>query len=301
MRGGGGPCTHMHTQDEGLYVVSGHCTFNAGGATIKAGAGTFVSVPRYTQHAFSVDAPGTQLLNFYLPAGFELILIGIAHPAERNESPPPGVPLPPRRLVEQLSRDYGQIPVLGLPFADPQNDSNMATEPTPGALATPFGSHFDTVPAYWHAGGLWTVLASGEQTAGSYCMFEQLLPSGPAAPPHLHQGMDEVFYVLDGEVVFLLGDRIEVAGKGALVFIPRGTVHGFRVNGASARLLNLYTPAGFERSVAMLGQPTDTRTLPPPGWTPPDVPKERRAALFADLGMQSIAVADPFPGGGERA
>jgi len=273
---------------------NGHCTFHAGGQTVQAGAGSFVSVPRWTQHAFTVDAPDTQLLNFYLPAGFELILIGIAHPAERNESPPPGMPLPPRRLVEQLSRDYGQIAVHGLPFADPQNDSNMGTEPTPGAAAQPFRNHSDEAPAYWHAGGLWTVLADGASTNGSFCLFEQLMPSGPAAPPHLHEGMDEVFYVLEGETVFLLGDRIEVAGKGALVFIPRGTVHGFRVNGASARLLNLYTPADFERSVMLLGQPTDRRTLPPPGWTPPEVPQERRAALFADLGMQALAVADPF-------
>ena len=28
---GGGPPTHTHTQDEGLYVVSGHCTYNAAG------------------------------------------------------------------------------------------------------------------------------------------------------------------------------------------------------------------------------------------------------------------------------
>ena len=36
---GGGPCTHMHPSDEGLYVVSGHCTFHAGGQTISAGSG----------------------------------------------------------------------------------------------------------------------------------------------------------------------------------------------------------------------------------------------------------------------
>lgn len=56
---GGGPCTHAHPVDEGLYVVSGHCTFNAGGQTISAGRGEFVAVPRYAQHSFTVDEPGT--------------------------------------------------------------------------------------------------------------------------------------------------------------------------------------------------------------------------------------------------
>lgn len=84
--GGGGPVTHTHTQDEGLYVIKGACTFNAGGHHgLEAKAGTFVSVPRLTEHSFTVDSPETQILNFYLPAGFEQLLIGIAHPADRNE------------------------------------------------------------------------------------------------------------------------------------------------------------------------------------------------------------------------
>ncbi|MBC7801059.1 MAG: cupin domain-containing protein, partial [Gemmatimonadaceae bacterium] len=204
---GGGPCTHTHAQDEGLYVISGHCTFNAGGLTIPAPAGSFVSVPRRTEHSFTVDAPGTQLLNFYLPAGFEIILMGLAHPAERNELPPPGVTLPPRRLVEQLSRDYGQTAVLGLPFADPPGPDNMATKPTPDAAAQPFLADAQTAPAYWNVGGLWTVLADGAATDGSFSLIEQLMPPGPQAPPHIHEGMDEVFYMLDGEAELLLENR----------------------------------------------------------------------------------------------
>ena len=292
---GGGPCTHSHTQDEGLYVVSGHCTFHAGGQTVSAAAGSFVAVPHHTEHSFVVDAPGTQLLNFYLPAGFELFLMGIAHPAERNELPPPDVALPPPRLVEQLSRDYGQIRgPFGLPGIVPPRDDNMATRPKPDAIALPFRSDADTAPAYWHAGGLWCVLADGASTDGSYCLLEQLLSAGPAAPPHLHDDADEVFYVLDGEIELLLGDRRQVARKGALAFIPRGTVHGLRVGDAGARLLNLYTPAGFERSVTTLGDMATRRSLPPPGWTPPEVSSERRQRLFDEIGMRRVAVADPF-------
>ncbi len=43
---GGGPGAHAHPADEGLYVVSGHCTFHAGGETVSAGPGTFICVPR---------------------------------------------------------------------------------------------------------------------------------------------------------------------------------------------------------------------------------------------------------------
>jgi quercetin dioxygenase-like cupin family protein len=293
---GGGPCTHTHPQDEGLYVVSGHCTFNAGGKTVKAGAGSFVAVPRRTEHSFVVDAPGTQLLNFYLPAGFELILMGLAAPAEQNTLPPPGaVKMPPRHLVEQLSRNFGQGPVLGLPFADPPSATNMRTRPTPGARALPFMSQATDAPSYWHMGGLWSVLADSEQTDGSYTLIEQLMSPGPQAPPHVHEKADEVFYILDGEAEFLLSDRLQKAGSGALIFIPRGMVHGFRVTSdRPCRALNLYTPGGFERTLPAFAQRTETRTLPAPDWRGPDVPEDQRNALFADLSMFPIAVPNPF-------
>ena len=270
-----------------------HCTFNAGGQTISAGPESFVSVPRFTEHSFVVDAPDTQLLNFYVPAGFELLLMGLAAPAERNELPPPDVKLPPRRLVEQLSRDYGQIPVLGLPFADPPTADNIATKPTPGAAVSAFSRHGTTAPAYWSAGGLWIVLADGAATGGSYCMFSEIMPKGPAAPPHIHARMDEVFYILDGEADFLLGDRREKAAKGSLIFVPRGTVHGFAVLSDTIRLLNLYTPAGFERMITQLGEPTNCRELPPAGWKPPEVSRQLRDRVKADT-MSAVAVPNPF-------
>lgn len=291
---GGGPCTHAHPTDEGLYVVSGHCSFQAGGQKISAGPGCFVGVPRFAEHSFVVDAPGTQLLNFYLPAGFELFVMGFSHPAERNELPPPGLPMPPRRLVEQLSRDYGQIPVLGLPAADPPGADNMATKPLPEAVVQPFATHADSAPAYWYEGGLWTVLADSASTDGSYSVFEQLLPQGAGAAPHVHFDADEMFYVLDGAVEYLVGDRLERAAKGDFMFVPRGTVTAHRVTSSTARMLALYTPAGVERLVRSLGVQAEQRISPPMGWRTPSVPDGVRERLFADLGYRTVAVASPF-------
>src|ERR1700761_8649209 len=61
----GGPCTHAHPFDEGLYVIEGQCTFHAGGKTVVAGPGSFVSIPRLVEHSFTVDVPHSRLLNFY--------------------------------------------------------------------------------------------------------------------------------------------------------------------------------------------------------------------------------------------
>lgn len=293
---GGGPPTHTHVQDEGMYIISGHCSYNAAGQPLPAGKGCFVSIPRHTEHSFVVDAPGTQFLNFYLPAGFEMLLMGVAVPAARNELPTPSdiVPLPPRAHVEELYRQYGSKPIIALPFADRPTPANMVTKPTPGATIQPFRSDSDTAPAFWFGNGLWIKLADGPQTDNSYCLFELLLPKGAGTGPRVLKNADEVFYVLDGQVSFLLGDRIETAAKGSLAFLPKSTVSAYRVESDTARLLNLYTPAGFERSVALLGERTETRTLPPEGWLPPQVSDERKRALFADLGIQPVAVPTPF-------
>jgi quercetin dioxygenase-like cupin family protein len=41
-------------------------------------------------------------------------------------------------------------------------------------------------------------------------------------------GSDEVFYVLDGEIEFLLDGEWHQASAGSTVFVPAGTVHAFR-------------------------------------------------------------------------
>jgi hypothetical protein len=126
----GGPPTHAHPSDEGLYVVEGHCTFHAGGKTVKAGPGSFVSVPRLTEHSFTVDAPSSHILNWYTSGGFEMLLMSIATPATERKPPVPNsLPMPPRWMVEECSREFGQIEVLALPFADPPTEDNMATNP----------------------------------------------------------------------------------------------------------------------------------------------------------------------------
>lgn len=135
--------------------------------------------------------------------------------------------------------------------------------PMPGAHG--FIHHVDDAPAYWMQGILWTMLADGEETGGRWSMMEQLLPKGSGPPPHKHVWSDESFYILDGEITFLLEGEVKTAGKGAFVMVARNTRHAFRVDSDTARFLNGYTPASMEAMVAELGKRTDQRTLPPPG------------------------------------
>jgi len=88
---------------------------------------------------------------------------------------------------------------------------------------------------------------SGADTDGRYSLMEVEL-NGDGPPQHIHKNEDEAFYVLEGEVKFLLGEHTSIAKAGAFVRIPRGTRHAFcRVEKKNAKLLAMFTPAGFEK------------------------------------------------------
>jgi quercetin dioxygenase-like cupin family protein len=86
------------------------------------------------------------------------------------------------------------------------------------------------------------------ESGGAYFAMEALVPPGGGPPPHIHAREDETFYLLEGDVEFLLGEQTVVAGPGDFVNVPRGTMHRFQNTGTeTARLLLTFTPAGIER------------------------------------------------------
>ncbi len=295
----GGPPTHSHPSDEGLYILEGHCTFNAGGETVSAGPGTLVYVPRLVEHSFTVDAPNSRLLNFYTPSGFEMLLMSLATPAAERKPPVAGsTPMPPRWMVEECSREFGQIPGIALPFADPPTKENMVTHPSDVNRLKPYGINIADAPAYWSQGILWTILATSEQTGGSFSLMEELCPKDAAPPPHTHD-QDEVIYVTEGELTMIAGAERINAKAGALAYIPARCVHSFRVDSREARLLNFYLPGGFERVVTEFGVPAESRVVPPPNLNQRGTPEQMRA-LFQKVGMNTVALPDSLREGRSR-
>ena len=66
-------------------------------------------------------------------------------------------------------------------------------------------------------------LVDGEQTGGRFALVEHpLQPRALGAPLHTHESEDEISYVVEGEVGVQVGERVQVAGPGAVVFKPRG-------------------------------------------------------------------------------
>jgi mannose-6-phosphate isomerase-like protein (cupin superfamily) len=89
----------------------------------------------------------------------------------------------------------------------------------------------------------------GEQSEGRLAVVEHPLePSSIGGPPHLHHREDECSYVLEGEIVVQIGTEIIHAPAGSLIYKPRGVTHAFwNESTTRARVLEMITPAGFER------------------------------------------------------
>ena len=161
----------------------------------------------------------------------------------------------------------------------------------------PYELHNSQAPAFWQVDILWILLASSEQTGGSYTLLEQLCPQGSGPGPHYHD-QDEAFTILDGEITFVVGGQVLEGVAGSFLFVPRGVVHSFRVKSQTARILNSYTPGGFERVIIALGEPAPERTLPPPS-RPMRGDRETAMRVIAEVGMHVVNEPDPLRSRGE--
>jgi mannose-6-phosphate isomerase-like protein (cupin superfamily) len=72
-------------------------------------------------------------------------------------------------------------------------------------------------------------------------------PNRDGPDVHAHAVEDDSFYILNGELTFLLGDTEIVAGPGTFVLVPPGVRHTFANRGdTEARFINVHAPAGFD-------------------------------------------------------
>jgi quercetin dioxygenase-like cupin family protein len=121
-------------------------------------------------------------------------------------------------------------------------------------------------PAFWGPGDSYHFLITGAESGGAYFAMEAVVPPGGGPLAHIHRNEAETFYVLEGEIEFLLGDRIITATGGDYINVPRGNVHRFHNAGsARARLILTFSPAGMEKFFE-----ETLERAPDPNQAPPD-------------------------------
>ena len=153
--------------------------------------------------------------------------------------------------------DSSSAPSPAAPAPIPPDDAGRDL-----ALARP-----DTDTALPHVGlvgDTYTILLTGEDTAGRYTLIDMHVPPAGGPPPHRHD-FEEAFTVLDGEIELTFRGVSSTLRAGETVNVPANAPHAFRnATDRPARLLCLCSPAGQEEFFMAVGVPLSSRTQPPP-------------------------------------
>ncbi len=89
------------------------------------------------------------------------------------------------------------------------------------------------------------VKISGSDTDGDLAIFEQTsLSQGHGTPLHIHNSQDEIFYVIDGEYYFQVGDEKYNMAAGDSIFLPRKVPHAWTQKSEKGKMTVIVQPAG---------------------------------------------------------
>jgi quercetin dioxygenase-like cupin family protein len=153
---------------------------------------------------------------------------------------------------------------------------------------------FDIVPAvkyqpkpkrYYFDVALGSILLSGEDTGGAYCLLDLRLAPGQGVPRHTHTCEDEALFVLSGELEATVGDKIFTLRAGETLIAPRNIPHQLRNPGNVAnQYLIVFSPSGFEEFLKATSVPAPDDAVAPT--EPPPVAVRNVFELAADYGIQ---------------
>ena len=127
--------------------------------------------------------------------------------------------------------------------------------------------------SYWYIGHLMSLLVNSKDTAGRYALLRATERKGLEPPPHTHTKEDEAFLILEGEVVYKVGNQTFHAKDGDVMFLPRNIQHSFKIQSEKLETLIFLTPGGLENYFIEMSTPAEEVRLPPMPQGPPDIAK----------------------------
>jgi quercetin dioxygenase-like cupin family protein len=146
------------------------------------------------------------------------------------------------------------------------------------AVASPDAANVNHISI---VGNTYTILLSGADTDGRYCLIDMTVPPGGGPPPHRHD-FEEMFTLVEGEIEFTFRGQTSTIGAGSTINIPANAPHFFRNTSAGvARMLCMCTPAGQEEFFMAVGDRVTSRLAPAPMLTREEQEERRKRA--ADL------------------
>lgn len=125
---------------------------------------------------------------------------------------------------------------------------SSSTEPLPAGviiLGPGAGRHYACGPMRS------VFLADGAETCDRYSVSTWWVDPDKAGPgAHSHEANEELFYVIEGTMTFLLGNQHVDATAGTFLRIPARVIHDFENRTSHpAGALNVFIPGGFESNM----------------------------------------------------
>ncbi|SDJ38273.1 cupin domain-containing protein [Nonomuraea jiangxiensis] len=140
---------------------------------------------------------------------------------------------------------------------------------------------------FWFLGGRTRILVPGEATGRSMSVLMFDDAQGQAPPLHVHDGEDELWIVLDGEISFFVGDARHDLAAGQVAHGPRGVPHSYLVRSPRSRMAVVYAPSGIEEWFRTNGSPVSSMDEAPPAFD--------LGAIVASAETFRLHVAGPPP------
>jgi len=131
---------------------------------------------------------------------------------------------------------------LGITHVLPQNATPALSAPSQGyVLGPPEGEHL----IHFRDHGNIFIKASSATGSNNFAFGTQQVILGAGIPIHRHFHMDEAFYILEGQGIFTLNEVPHQFKKGATIFIPKNSWHGFANPDHELLLLWIVAPDGL--------------------------------------------------------
>ena len=138
---------------------------------------------------------------------------------------------------------------------------------------------------YYFDVALGSILLSGEDTGGAYCLLDLRVAPGLGVPRHTHTREDEAYFVLSGELEATVGDETFILRPAETLMAPRNIPHQLRNSGKVANhYLIMFSPPGFEKFLKATSVPAPHNAVAPT--EPPAVAVRNIFELAADYGIQ---------------
>ena len=134
-------------------------------------------------------------------------------------------------------------------------------------------------------GDINSILASKEDTGGTYSFIEAKVFPGGGSIPHIQTREHVGFYVVEGQIIFYVDEQRIEAKPGTFVNIPPNVLHSFKnETNENAKLIIVLSPAGLEQFFVETGLEVSNNSVKPPPLTDEQI--QKLVSLAPKYGME---------------